>query len=427
MSNKRIAITGMAINVPLSDTLDGFHHALMAGKSAVSNWKKFDVSAIYSKVGGDLAKYDIKVKLAELEKLLEPKIYKRLRNLIRRAPWSTQLSMLLAASAWVDSGIQNANLNPGDIGVILAGHNINSHFTDQNREVFLEEPDYIDPMYALHSLDTDHAGSVSEVIKAKGPIFTIGGACASGNLALRCAVDEIRHHDLDVVFAVGAVLDFAPIDLHAMALMGAISFESFNDQPERASRPYDTDREGFVPSHGGGVLVVEDLEKAERRGARIYAEVLGVEANADANHLPQPSEEGQISVMRRVFERSGVSPEDIDYINAHATSTPLGDITEIRAIKRVFGDHAKALTINAPKSMLGHTCWSAPIVESIAAIMQMNASEVHPSINIENLDPEVDLDICRGAGIPLEINYMMKNSFGFGGINCVSLFKKYNN
>jgi 3-oxoacyl-(acyl-carrier-protein) synthase len=172
-------------------------------------------------------------------------------------------------------------------------------------------------------------------------------------------------------------------------------------------------------------MVLEPLSSAVKRGAKIYAEIVGVEANSDGSHLPQPSEEGQTRLIRRVLEKAQVKPEQIDYINAHATSTPLGDITEIRSIKSVFGDHAHKLKLNATKSILGHTCWSAAIVESIAAILQMNAEKLHPSINVDELDPEVDLEICRGQMVEAPVKYVMKNSFGFGGINCVSILKKF--
>jgi 3-oxoacyl-(acyl-carrier-protein) synthase len=308
------------------------------------------------------------------------------------------------------------------MGVVVAGHNINGNFAHQNRETFAGEPDLIDGLYALHALDTDHAGCVSEVLQARGPIYTLGAACASGNLALRNAADEIRHHGARVVVVVGAVFDLAPIDLHAMALMGAISWESFNDMPARASRPFDVRREGFIPAHGGAALVLEDLESARRRGARVHAELLAAEAGADGNHLPQPSQEGQTRVMRRALEQARLRPEQIDFISAHATSTPLGDLTEIRSIKEVFGPHASRLKVNAPKSMLGHTCWSAPVVEATAAILQMNAGVLHPSINIDEIDPEVDLDVCRDGAVAHPVRYLMKNSFGFGGINAVSVF-----
>jgi 3-oxoacyl-(acyl-carrier-protein) synthase len=232
-------------------------------------------------------------------------------------------------------------------------------------------------------------------------------------------------HDVPIAAVVAPMLDFSPLDLQGMAIMGAITYKSFNDNPSHASRPYDTAREGFVPSHGAAVLVLEDLEHALARGAKIYAEILGVESSSDGCHLPQPSQIGQSRLMKRLLKKCGVKPEEVDYINAHATSTPLGDLTELRSIKEVFGGHTKKLKINAPKSMLGHTCWSAATVETVAAILQMNRGELHPSINIENLDPEVDIDVCRNERKKHDINIFLKNSFGFGGLNSISLIKKY--
>ncbi len=421
---KRIAITGMSINTPLGDTLDGFLEGLLAGRSALSRWKKLDTSRIYSKVGADLSDYDVTKKLAELEGKIPGDVHRRLRKLVSKAPWSTRLSMLLAVEGYRDAGLFDAVVKPDRVAAIVAGHNINFNYQYENRLQFAEEPDFMDSLLALTGLDTDHAGSVSEVLDVRGPIYTVGAACASGNTALRLAVDEIRHHGVDAALVVGAVLDFSPVELHAMALMGAITYQSFNDEPQKASRPFDVRREGFVPAHGGATLVVEEWDAAIRRGARIWAEVVGVEANSDANHLPQPSEEGQSRLMLRLLDDCGLAPSRIDYINAHATSTPLGDITEIRSIKRVFGDHAKNLKLNATKSMLGHTCWAAPAVETVAAVLQMHAGKLHPSINVEELDPEIDLDVCANRVVSHPIKYLMKNSFGFGGINSVSILRR---
>jgi 3-oxoacyl-(acyl-carrier-protein) synthase len=224
---------------------------------------------------------------------------------------------------------------------------------------------------------------------------------------------------------VGPVLDFSQMGVHAMALLGAITYESYNDTPEKASRPYDKAREGFVPSHGAGVLVLEELGHALRRGARIYAEVLGCTATSDGCHLPSPSTDGQARTLERLLRRCEVRPDEIDFICAHATSTPLGDLSELNAIRRVFGDHAKKLKINAPKSMLGHTCWSAPAVETVAALLQMQGKKLHPSINIDELDPEVDLDVCANVAVDHEIQLMVKNSFGFGGLNCCALYRRF--
>ncbi|MGE3178607.1 MAG: beta-ketoacyl-[acyl-carrier-protein] synthase family protein [Vicinamibacterales bacterium] len=423
--NKRVVVTGMSVNTALGDTLSGFADALFAGRSALTHWKAFPTRRVYSKVGGDLSHYDVDAKVAALESVLPGDAHKRLRKLVARAPWTTKLSMLLAVDGWRDAGLFDADYDPRRQAVIVSGHNLNALYQYNSRVQFEEEPDFIDGMTSLYSLDTDHAGSVSEVLQARGPIYTTGAACASGNVALRSAIDEIRHHGVQTAIIVGAVLEFAPIDVHAMAIMGAISYESFNDAPARASRPYDVRREGFVPAHGGATLVLEERESAERRGARIYAEVLSCAANSDGNHLPQPSEEGQAIVMTQALEEAGLSVSDVDYVNAHATSTPLGDLTELRSIKRVFGDHARRLRINAPKSMLGHCCWSAPTVETVAGLLQMRAGRLHQSINIDELDPGVDLDVCHEGPVDFRARVMLKNSFGFGGINCVSLWRTY--
>ena len=415
----------MSINTPLGDTLDGFFEGLLAGRSAVSHWKKIDTSNIYCKIGADLSGYDIDAKAASFEGRIPGDMFKRMRKLVQHVPWSTRLTILMALDAFLDSRLAEAGLDMTLVAAIVAGHNINFNYQYQQRLQFQEEPDFIDPMLSLHGLDTDHAGCISEVLGVRGSIYTVGAACATGNSALRSAVDEIRYHDAQAAIVAGAVLDYSPLDLHAMALMGAIAYQSFNDRPQAASRPWDTRREGFVPAHGGGVMVLEPLTSAVKRGAKIYAELVAVEASSDGSHLPQPSEEGQTRAMRRVLEKAQLKPEQIDYLSAHATSTPLGDTTEIRSIKNVFGEHAYKLKLNATKSLLGHTCWSAAIVESIAAILQMNAGRLHPSINIDELDPEVDLEICRGHVVETPVNYVMKNSFGFGGINCVSILKKF--
>ena len=415
----------MSINTPLGDTLDGFLDGLLAGRSAVSHWKNIDTSRIYSKIGADLSGYDIAGKIASFEARVPGDTFKRMRKLIQYVPWSTKLTILMALDAFLDSRLAGAGYDMTRVAAIVAGHNINLNYHYEQRLQFAEEPDFMDGMLSLHGLDTDHAGCISELLGVRGPIYTVGAACATGNSALRSGMDEIRYHDAEAAIITGAVVDFSPPDLHAMALMGAIAFQSFNDLPEAASRPWDVRREGFVPAHGGGVMVLERLTSAVKRGAKIYAELVAVEANSDGSHLPQPSEEGQTRAMRRVLEKAQLKPEQIDYISAHATSTPLGDISEIHSIKNVFGDHAYRLKLNATKSMLGHTCWSAAIVESIAAILQMNAGKLHPSINIDELDPEVDLEICRGRVVETPVNYLMKNSFGFGGINCVSILKKF--
>jgi 3-oxoacyl-(acyl-carrier-protein) synthase len=424
-NDKRIVITGLGINTPIGDDLDTFYANLLAGKSAITRWKWQKNENVYSKVGGDLSEYDVKGKLGRLRDRLPADMHKRARVLCNKAPFSTSLSVLCAADAWLDAGLGEGG-DPTRRAVLVGGHNLNERYFAANYETFLhDEPDYIDSMAALHMLDTDHAGSVCEMLGWQGAAYTLGGACASANVALRSAIDEIRHHDHDVAMVVGPVLDFSQMGVHAMALLGAITYESFNDEPHRASRPYDLRREGFVPSHGAGVLVLEELGHALKRGAKIYAEVLGCTSTSDGSHLPAPSTDGQARTIERLLRRAGVRPDQIDYISAHATSTPLGDLSEVNAIKRVFGDHAKHLKINAPKSMLGHTCWSAPAVETVAAMLQMRGKKLHPSINIEEMDPEVSLNVCANVPVDHEIQLMVKNSFGFGGLNCCALYSRF--
>ena len=427
-NQKRIVVTGMGINTPIGDTLDDFYTNLIAGKSAISNWKWLDNPHVYSKVGGDLSEYDADAKVKALKAKLTPATHKRLRQLVKKAPFSTKISALVAADAWVDAGLSGMEetLDSTRRATLVGGHNLNERYFASNYETFQGEPDYIDSMAALLMLDTDHAGTVSEVLGNQGAAYTLGGACASANVALRSALDEIRHHDHDLALVVGPVLDFSQMGPHAMALMGAITFHSFNETPELASRPYDTRREGFVPSHGAACLVLEELGHALDRGARIYAEVLGCTSTSDGSHLPSPSTEGQARTITRLLRSCGMKPEDVDFVCAHATSTPLGDLSEVNALRTVFGEHARKLKINAPKSMLGHTCWSAPAVETVAGLLQMQHGKLHPSINIDELDPEIaDLDVCANKAVDHQIEVMLKNSFGFGGLNCCSLYRRF--
>ncbi|WP_082483670.1 beta-ketoacyl-[acyl-carrier-protein] synthase family protein [Methylobacterium sp. Leaf87] len=421
---KRVVVTGMAVNTPLSDSLTGYLDALLAGQSAISKWKSFDASRIYSKIGGDLGDYNIKSRLAALADSGVPLDYiERSRKIIAKAPWSVSLSVLLALDAWRDASLFGSDIDADRVCAIVGGQNIQNRYRVANQQTFEEEPDYIDALYAIHSHDTTHIGCVSDALRLRGSGMLVGAACATGAYALRAAVDEIRWHDAPAAVVVGAVWDFAPMDMHAMALIGAISQDSFNDCPEKASRPFDRRREGFVPAHGGGAIVIEEASHAERRGAQIYAEVLGVETCIDGSYLPTPSEEGEVRAMTRVLEACGVSPSQIDYINGHFTSTPLGDIAEIRAVKRVFADHANQLKLNATKSMTGHTMSGSAIVELIGAILQMRASRLHPTINVDEPDSEIDLDVCANSSVTWPVQHFLKNTFGFGGLNASILVR----
>ncbi|MCG8569769.1 MAG: beta-ketoacyl-[acyl-carrier-protein] synthase family protein [Spirochaetes bacterium] len=424
MKNKRIVITGMGVVSPLGDNLNDFYHNLINGKSGIKKLRTIDTSKIDSKIGGDLGDYDYKSRIESFKDLIPDTVFKKAKKILKAAPFSTRLSLLTAIDAVLDSGLFFSQFDRNRVSSIIGGHNFHNQYIENNVIQFLSEPDYIDSLMGIRMFDTDIAASIAESLQIYGPMYTVGGACASAGLALRSTINEILLDNSDIGIVGGGVLEFSRVGSHALAMMNAISYQHFNDKPEKASRPFDTKREGFVPAHGSGMLVVEDLEHALKRGAKIYAEILDVESNNDGNHFSVPSKEGQIKVIEKVFNKAKLDREAVNYVNAHATSTPLGDEIEIASIKEVFGSHAHNLKINATKSMTGHTGWSAHTIELIASILQMKHSKVHPSINIDELDPAIELDVCRNEESDLEIDYFINNSFGFGGINCCTLIKK---
>jgi 3-oxoacyl-(acyl-carrier-protein) synthase len=415
----------MSINTALGDTLESYLENLLQGKSGISKWQSLNCENIYAKIGGDLGNYDLKSRLESYRGQIPEAMFAKFAKFVGKSTFSIGVTLQVAVEAFLNAGCIGDIAEDNNIATIIAGHNLNQKYSYANYDIFKEEPDFIDGLLGLNGLDSHHVGMVTDLLQLHGPAYTVGGACASGNFALRCALDEIMLHHVPMAAVVAPILDFSELDLQGMAVMGAITIKSFNDRPEQASRPYDQAREGFVPSHGAAALIVEELDHALARGAHIYAEILGVEASADGCHLPQPSRQGQARLMNRLLSNCNVKPEEVDFICAHATSTPLGDMTELNSIKDVFQEHAYNLKINAPKSMLGHTCWSAAVVETVAAILQMNKGELHPSINIDNIDPTVDLDVCRGSRQAYNVDLLMKNSFGFGGLNSVSLIRKY--
>jgi 3-oxoacyl-(acyl-carrier-protein) synthase len=310
--------------------------------------------------------------------------------------------------------------------VIVGGHNLNSNYIHENSKRFLQDEESLDPLSGVEGIDPNVPAVITEVLGLHGPTFTIGGACASGNLALREGFRDILSGECETAVIAGGLFDMSPGDIQASVIINAVVVKpEFQDHPERASRPFDADRAGFVYSHGAGTLMLEELDHALNRGARIYGEVLGVGANANACHQPVPAAGIQARLIRELLVSTGTDPSEVDFASCHATGTPGGDLEEIKAIKGAFGAHAYQMKLNAPKSMLGHTCWASPIVETIAGLLQMKNGHLHPTINIDRLDPEVDLDVCAKGPVEHQIRYMLKNSFGFGGINACSLIRRY--
>jgi 3-oxoacyl-(acyl-carrier-protein) synthase len=424
--NKQVVITGMATINPLGDNLEEYYDNLIQGKSGIKRWSTIDVGNLECRIGGDIGDYDVKGALESIKEKIDESLFKTLRKLFRSSTFSSKTNMLCSLQAYIDAGLYGSGIDPFRVSIVTGGHNFNSNYVIRNSNQFNEEPEFIEPLLAVEALDPNLPASVSEILGIQGPTSTVGGACASGNLALREGFRDILMGECDVSVVTGAAFDISPLDMQAMIFLNAIPvINEFQDAPHKASRPYDVNRAGFIPSHGCGAIILEDLDYARKRNASIYAELINVRANSSSCHLPSPSADSQARLIKDLLTTAGVNPSEVDYVNCHATSTPLGDLEEIKAIKEVFGKHAYNLKLNAPKSMLGHTCWAAPIVETIGGVLQMSHGTLHPSINIEQLDPEVDLDVCANEAQDHQIKVMLKNSFGFGGINCCSLIKKY--
>ncbi len=425
-ARKRVVITAMTTINPLGSTLDEYYDNLVAGRSGIRFWESLDLGAIECRVGGDLGMYDFGAALENLRTIITEPLFKKTRKLFNSTTFSTKMTLLCALRAYVDAGLFASAPDPFRGSVALGGHNINSRYIEKNILQFAKEPDYIDPLLGVEALDPNIAGCVSELLQLNGATLSVGGACASGNLALREGFRNITGGESDVAVVVAAPFDLTRLDIHASVFLQAmVTDPGLQEDPTRASRPFDTGRNGFIPSHGAAAVVLEELEHARGREAPIHAELLGVIANSNACHLPTPAGRFQAYLIKQLLDATGTPPEAVDYVNCHATSTPMGDLEEIRAVKEAFGGHAYSMKLNAPKSMLGHTCWAAPLVETIGAVLQMQRGRLHPTINVDRLDPEIDLDVCANAAVDHHVEYLLKNSFGFGGINCCSLIRRY--
>jgi len=414
-AERRVVVTGMGIVTANGETVSEFLDSLMAGRSGITRWKHYS-DRIASKIGGDMSEFELSAHLERVGKHYPAHLKESAKVILRATPLAQNLAVAAALQAYIDAGLPDPSLPPERFGHILGGTNFTSNYILQNVNTFNEEPDYIEPLYGVMALDTDVLARVCDLLTLKGPSWTVGNACGSANIALITGMDLIRSRRANaVVVTASAMLD--PLILHSWAMLGALSTESFNDEPQRASRPFDRRREGFVPSEGSGAVVLETLSSARARGARIYAEILGGGSASDATRQISPLQEGQIRAMRAALEDARINPEQVDYVNAHATSTPLGDPVEISAVKAVLGQHAYDIPVNSTKSMTGHPLSAAALVELVAVILQMENQFVHPTINLEEPDEELDLDFVPNQAREYKTRIAMSNSFGFGGLN----------
>src|SRR5216117_3675214 len=406
MPERRVVITGMGVLTPVGNGLETFWSNLKNGVSGIRTIDAFDTSGYDCKIGGQVRDFD-------------PKAFFKNPKDVRRTDRFTQLAMAAAKMAVTDSVIDMENLEQRDrFGVIVStGIGGLKTLQDQLTILLTKGPSRNSPFTIPMLISNMASGVISMEFNLHGPNLCIVTACATSNNAIGEAWRIIKFGDADVFLAGGSEASIVEIGLAGFSAMRALSTR--NDQPERASRPFDRDRDGFVMSEGAGVVVVEELEHAKARGAKIYCEITGYGMSADAYHMtaPPPDGEGAARAMQMALEHARISPAQVDYINAHATSTDIGDLCETRAIKQVFGDHAHKVSISSTKSMTGHLLGGAGGAEMAACALAIRDSVIPPTINLENPGEECDLDYTPNVAREQKVRIALNNSFGFGGHN----------
>ena len=410
--SRRVVITGIGLVSPLGIGTQGNWEALCAGTSGVGPVTKFDTTGFSSRIAGEVKGFDPLDFIAK-------KDVKKMDIFIQYAVAASQFAM-------DDSGLTITPESAHRVGVFIASGIGGFTTIEREHRAFLEGgPRKISPFFIPSAIINLASGQVSIRFGAKGPNSATCTACTASAHAIGDAYEIIRRDDADVMIAGGSEAAVCAMGLGGFAALRALSTR--NDEPQRASRPFDRDRDGFVLGEGSGILVIEELEHAQRRGASIYAEIVGYGMSADAYHVTAPSEDGEgaVRVMQTALRHAGLRPEQIDYINAHGTATPYNDRLETAAIKKCFGEHAKTVAISSTKSMTGHLLGASGGLEAGIAALAVRHQKIPPTINLDNPDPDCDLDYVPHEMRPAKIRYALSNSFGFGGTNGALVFGQY--
>jgi 3-oxoacyl-[acyl-carrier-protein] synthase II len=409
---RRVVITGVGLVTPLGTGVEKNWQALLKGRSGIGPVTRFEAADFPTRIAGE-------VKDFHPEDFIEKKEIKKMDLFIQYAVAAAQMAM-------EESRLPITADNEDMVGVIVGVGIAGLSSIEEYHKLFLESRlKKVSPFFIPKLIANLAPGQISLRYGAKGINYTPTSACSSGTHAIGEAFRLIRLGEQDAVIAGGAEAALTPLGLGGFIAMKAVS--SRNDEPEKASRPFDRNRDGFVMAEGAGILVLEEMEQAKKRGAKIYAEVVGYGANADAYHItaPSPEGEGAVRCMRMALRSGGVNPLEVDYINAHGTSTPYNDATETQAIKRVFGEHAARLAVSSTKSMTGHLLGAAGGVEGVFSALALYHQCMPPTINYEEPDPECDLDYVPNVARPANIRVALSNSFGFGGTNACLAFRRW--
>jgi 3-oxoacyl-[acyl-carrier-protein] synthase II len=409
--SQRVVVTGIGAVASLGQDVDTFWKNLVAGQCGIDRVTLFDPKDMTCQIGAEVRDW-------QPDKLMDPKE-------ARRNDRYTQFGLVAAKQAFKDSGLDMAKEDGDRVGVIIgSGIGGMKTYEDQLRNLFEKGPRKVSPFTIPALIGNICSGLFAIELGARGPNFGVVSACATATHALGEAMHVIRRGDADIMVAGGAEAAITPFAYASFCSMKAMSTR--NDDPKTASRPFSLGRDGFIMGEGAGILVLESLEHAQKRGAKIYCEVIGYAASCDAFHITQPDPDGKglALAMRNAVKSAGINPEEIDYINAHGTSTPYNDKFETLAIKKVFGDHAKKLAVSSTKSMTGHLLGAAGGIESIVCIKSLETQTLAPTINLLEPDPECDLDYVPNTARSAKLTTVLSNNLGFGGQNSSIVFRK---
>ncbi len=412
-TERRVVVTGMGVVTPLGHQLETFWQNLITGKCGIGPITHFDAAAFDCRIAAQVKDFD------PTPAFPSPKE-------IRRTDRFTQFGVYAAHQALLDSGMDLSKVNCDEIGAFIGSGIGGLYTTEEQHKILLNRgPGRISPFMIPMLILNMASGMFSMYYKLRGPNVATCSACATSTHALGEAWRTIKMGDAVAIFAGGCEATIVPLGIGGFCAMKAMSTR--NDDPQHASRPFDVHRDGFVMGEGAGVLCLEELEHAKKRGARIYAEIVGYGNTADANHItaPAPEGEGAARCMKMALRNAGLNPADISYINAHGTSTPQGDICETQAVKAVFGDHARKLAVSSTKGATGHMLGAAGAVEMTACVMALQHNIMPPTINLQNPDPLCDLDYVANTARQAPVNAIVNNSFGFGGHNASIIAKKF--
>lgn len=411
MSGRRVAVTGLGIISPVGLSISSAWDSILNGRSGIQTITHFDVAPFSTRFGGPIYGFDATEYVSKKD--------------MRKMDAFIHYGMAAGTQAILDSGIEITDQNRTRIGVAVGSGIGGITGIENNYGAYLNGgPRKISPFFVPANIVNMVAGNLSIKFGLKGPNYSIVSACSTGTHNIGEAALMIRHGMVDVMIAGGAEMATSPVGLGGFAAARALSTR--NDEPERASRPFDKDRDGFVLSDGAGIMVLEEYEMARARGATIHAELVGVGMNSDAFHMTAPSENGQgaCDCMRLALADAGLNPAQIDYINAHGTSTPAGDIAEVKGVKLAMGEHAKQVAVSSTKSMTGHMLGAAGGVEAIFSVLALRDQVAPPTINYETPDPDCDLDVVPNQARAMPMHYVLSNSFGFGGTNGTLIFAR---